>query len=179
MAAPSGAQISKRHSRKLRRRFSDSIPLRNSSAKALECGESEILAAGPGGPVRIPGQAYQRPYMTDVSNLDDYRPIASGEFVFSSVSNVFDKGPPPTAYASLPPTPIFPARTIESPPVPASPINLGFESDLPAQEPDDVPFSLWDYLREELLATDFDSHQEMKWERVRNFLSMPWAMEKV
>jgi hypothetical protein len=42
-----------------------------------------------------------------------------------------------------------------------------------------VPFSLWDYLREELLATDFDSHQELKWERVSNFLSMPLAMEKV
>lgn len=41
------------------------------------------------------------------------------------------------------------------------------------------PFSLWDYLREELLATDFDSHQEQKWERVSNFLSMPVAMEKV
>lgn len=41
------------------------------------------------------------------------------------------------------------------------------------------PFSLWDYLREELLATDFDSHQEQKWERVSNFLSMPVAMEKI
>ena len=35
---------------------------------------------------------------------------------------------------------------------------------------DDPPFSLWDYLREELLATDFDSHQELKWERVSNLL---------
>ncbi len=34
---------------------------------------------------------------------------------------------------------------------------------------DRIPFSLWDYLREELLATDFDSHQELKWERVRQF----------
>jgi hypothetical protein len=42
-----------------------------------------------------------------------------------------------------------------------------------------VPFSLWDYLREELLATDFDSHQELKWERVGNFLSIPLAIEKV
>ena len=41
------------------------------------------------------------------------------------------------------------------------------------------PFSLWDYLREELLATDFDSHQELKWERVSNFLSVPLAIEKV
>ena len=42
-----------------------------------------------------------------------------------------------------------------------------------------APFSLWDYLREELLATDFDSHQEMKWERVSNFLNVPFAIEKV
>lgn len=42
-----------------------------------------------------------------------------------------------------------------------------------------TPFSLWDYLREELLATDFDSHQEMKWERVSNFLNVPIAIEKV
>jgi hypothetical protein len=41
------------------------------------------------------------------------------------------------------------------------------------------PFSIWDYLREELLATDFDSHQELKWERVSNFLNIPVAMEKV
>lgn len=42
-----------------------------------------------------------------------------------------------------------------------------------------APFSLWDYLREELLATDFDSHQEMKWERVSNFLHVPFAVEKI
>ena len=42
-----------------------------------------------------------------------------------------------------------------------------------------TPFTLWEYLQEELLATDFDSHQEMKWERVSNFLSVPVAVEKV
>ncbi|KAG6882685.1 hypothetical protein C0992_010968 [Termitomyces sp. T32_za158] len=46
-------------------------------------------------------------------------------------------------------------------------------------KPATTPFSLWDYLQEELLATDFDSHQEMKWERVSNFLSIPLAMEKI
>lgn len=46
----------------------------------------------------------------------------------------------------------------------------------PAHNP---PYSLWDYLKEELLATDFDSHQELKWERVSNFLSVPIALEKV
>ncbi|KAL9940134.1 hypothetical protein V8E36_000839 [Tilletia maclaganii] len=41
------------------------------------------------------------------------------------------------------------------------------------------PFSLWDYLREEVLATDFDSTQEIKYERVSNFMSVPLAVEKI
>ncbi|KIY70649.1 DUF747-domain-containing protein [Cylindrobasidium torrendii FP15055 ss-10] len=80
----------------------------------------------------------------------------------------------PLAYASLPPTPISP-----SPPstAQASP-TAGFHAfhDFHVQVP---PFSLWDYLREELLATDFDSHQELKWERVSNFLSIPIAIEQI
>ncbi|EPQ29733.1 uncharacterized protein PFL1_02953 [Pseudozyma flocculosa PF-1] len=42
-----------------------------------------------------------------------------------------------------------------------------------------APFSLWDYLQEEILATDFDSTQEMKWERVTNFIAIPFWMEKI
>jgi hypothetical protein len=78
----------------------------------------------------------------------------------------------PLIYASLPPTPITPSESPTSPTFP--------ETASPAFSPpfSDTPFSLWDYLREELLATDFDSHQELKWERVSNFLSMPLAMEK-
>lgn len=41
------------------------------------------------------------------------------------------------------------------------------------------PFSLWDYLKEEVMATDFDSTQEMKWERVTNFIAIPFWMEKI
>jgi hypothetical protein len=78
----------------------------------------------------------------------------------------------PLIYASLPPTPITPSESPTSPTFP--------ETASPALSPpfSDAPFSLWDYLREELLATDFDSHQELKWERVSNFLSIPLAMEK-
>lgn len=77
--------------------------------------------------------------------------------------------PRPMIYASLPPSPI------------SSPTDVGmrvpeFSASTTIYEP---PFSLWDYLREELLATDFDSHQELKWERVSNFLNIPLAMEKV
>ncbi|KZT58635.1 DUF747-domain-containing protein [Calocera cornea HHB12733] len=45
------------------------------------------------------------------------------------------------------------------------------------QRPEEL-FSIWDYLRSELLATDADHHQEMKWERVENFLMIPVAVEK-
>ena len=80
-------------------------------------------------------------------------------------SNSRDHSPPtgPLIYASLPPTPVSPSASPTSPTFP---------------QPLDIPFSLWDYLREELLATDFDSHQELKWERVSNFLHIPLAMEK-
>ncbi|KAF8629188.1 hypothetical protein AX17_005773 [Amanita inopinata Kibby_2008] len=80
--------------------------------------------------------------------------------------------PTPLTYSSLPPTPI-PA----SPPFTPSTSQQRLQPQAnPEPEP---PFSLWDYLREELLATDFDSHQELKWERVSNFLSIPLAVEKI
>lgn len=75
-------------------------------------------------------------------------------------------------YSSLPPTPIS-----SSPPPPSSnPERYRLLQD--RSEVYTRPFSLWDYLREELLATDFDSHQELKWDRVSNFLSIPVAIEK-
>lgn len=75
----------------------------------------------------------------------------------------------PFTYASLPPTPILPSPPPSPPPIARS----------QELQPDQPLFSLWDYLWEELLATDFDSHQELKWERVSNFLSIPLAMEKI
>ncbi|CAD6887275.1 unnamed protein product [Tilletia caries] len=56
------------------------------------------------------------------------------------------------------------ARTAPPPPPPPPPVS--------------APFSLWDYLRDEVLATDFDSTQEIKWERVSNFMAVPFAVEK-
>ena len=82
----------------------------------------------------------------------------------------------PLVYSSLPPTPI-PATSPVGPESPGDiPMSPSY-SMLPYET--STPFSIWDYLREELLATDFDSHQEMKWERVSNFLSIPIAIEKV
>ncbi|KAG8743630.1 hypothetical protein FRC11_013803, partial [Ceratobasidium sp. 423] len=81
-------------------------------------------------------------------------------------------------YASLPSTPVLGATIPEfSKPTRQGAIDPHFASQ-PA-EVDQEPFSLWDYLREELLATDFDSHQELKWERVSNFLNIPIAIEKI
>ena len=110
----------------------------------------------------------------------------------TSPVRIFTERKPPTAYASLPPTPILAIRH-DPPSAAPSPTASEFQQQQQSPERDAepepqtshanqadlVPFSLWDYLREELLATDFDSHQELKWERVSNFLSMPLAMEKV
>ncbi|TFK20924.1 DUF747 family protein [Coprinopsis marcescibilis] len=101
---------------------------------------------------------------------------------------LFNQDTRPVAYSSLPATPILPSHPY-TPPTPISPLSSAFGTPEPQpkieqehdQDPEqyEAPFSLWDYLREELLATDFDSHQEQKWERVSNFLSMPVAMEKI
>ena len=78
------------------------------------------------------------------------------------------------AYTSLPSSPIS-----ETPVSPTPPIYDDIGHHPSQSQLHSAPFSLWDYLREELLATDFDSHQELKWERVSNFLSIPLAVEKV
>ena len=105
------------------------------------------------------------------------------ELRYSDIPNAFPahsshlESPPsqraPLTYASLPPTPITPSPPLQPTLAASLPAFPALES---SYEP---PFSLWDYLREELLATDFDSHQELKWERVSNFLNMPIALEKV
>ncbi|KAJ7084364.1 eukaryotic membrane protein family-domain-containing protein [Mycena belliarum] len=88
----------------------------------------------------------------------------------------FDQDPQrPNIYASLPPSPISPSPPPSRPLTPLTPVSpLSLFEPVSAQ-----PFSLWDYLREELLATDFDSHQELKWDRVSNFLNIPVAIEKI
>ena len=93
--------------------------------------------------------------------------------------HIFGERALPTAYASLPPSPILPHSFTPPPSIPPIPQTQSYANVQPQEFHSGPPFSLWDYLREELLATDFDSHQELKWERVRNFLQMPLAMEKV
>lgn len=88
---------------------------------------------------------------------------------------LMQEGRIPLAYASLPPTPI----TSDPPEHDRQPSPLAPTTAQTLFREEAQPFSLWDYLREELLATDFDSHQELKWERVSNFLAIPLALEKV
>ncbi|CAG8483773.1 17054_t:CDS:10 [Acaulospora morrowiae] len=52
-------------------------------------------------------------------------------------------------------------------------------STIPSTSPAVPLFTLWDYFRDELFSCDFDSLQELKRERVTNFLSIPWAIEKL
>lgn len=88
-------------------------------------------------------------------------------------------------YASLPSSPVVrESPSPFGPPLPPSEpvyVKKEEEEEHPPSfpEPEQDSFSLWDYLREELLATDFDSHQELKWERVSNFLGVPLALERV
>jgi len=124
---------------------------------------------------------------------DDYDPFRSGDDGNNAIKlwspPLSPRTPPPfQAYASLPATPSgldgeptspFPGddsykreRAVSESTLREGSPGLQGDSELP-------PFSLWEYLREELLATDFDSHQELKWERVSNFLNIPIGVEKV
>ncbi|KAI9030899.1 eukaryotic membrane protein family-domain-containing protein [Phycomyces nitens] len=67
-----------------------------------------------------------------------------------------------------------------SPKKPPSPLPDKPSSPLPSSQPNQGPsFSFWDYLRDELTVSDFDSGQEIKRERVTNFLGVPVALEKL
>ena len=109
------------------------------------------------------------PLRVPLMRLSDPVPILQDSRVFHA-SSPSDDGPLLT-YSSLPPTPIP-----SSPP----PSTSNAERYRLPQKQSDVytpPFSLWDYLREELLATDFDFQQELKWDRASSFLSIPAAIE--
>ncbi|KAG0236866.1 hypothetical protein BGW42_002364 [Actinomortierella wolfii] len=55
----------------------------------------------------------------------------------------------------------------------------GYNSSLGDHTAQPIIVSLWDYLKEEMTASDFESTQELKRERVVNFFSVPIAFEKV
>ncbi|EAU91148.2 DUF747 family protein [Coprinopsis cinerea okayama7 len=176
---------------KARRRFSASAtgwtpssPKPLASAPLFRPNKQRRVSMSP--PTRTALAHGHRPY-TDTSDYEDDHHDIREELDWlrrarstSPKPLIFDDEPRQAAYSSLPPTPILPSHPYE-PPTPVSPLSSAFGTPEPPTkvERQDIPFSLWDYLREELLATDFDSHQEQKWERVSNFLSMPLAMEKI
>lgn len=53
------------------------------------------------------------------------------------------------------------------------------ETDTKEQSSQKPSFSIWDYLKDELTASDFDSAQDLKRERITNLLGVPGAVEKV
>lgn len=79
-------------------------------------------------------------------------------------------GPPPARqdHRPIPQTPSTPKSS-----------RAALPKDAGAEPAPLAPFSLWEYLREEVLATDVDSTQEMRWDRVSNFMAVPWQCEKV
>jgi hypothetical protein len=157
-------------------------------------------------PERRPTSTGDRGYYTDGSDVDVDTDWKQREQVQRPKPNGLTNGDlptdlgfqdrrrsPPTAYASLPATPHLETFEGNDDPPPLN-MPLPVNTQVPILDPvpsrrrhtrEDSktyappPFSIWDYLREELLATDFDSHQELKWERVSNFLNIPVAMEKV
>lgn len=173
------------HSRGTRRRFSASAGNRppgspKTAPVFLRHGHRRVSLSPPN--TADPRNHLRRNHFTDASDYEEEHMNGSGFRHRSrsmSPKPLFLNKERPTAYSSLPPTPIMPPEPY-TPPTPLSPLSPTFGSHEPHKiDAHEAPFSLWDYLREELLATDFDSHQEQKWERVSNFLSMPVAMEKV
>jgi len=123
---------------------------------------------------RPPSDLEQERHPSAASQVSDADlKMLSDSRVFRAPTPEPDRERRPLAYASLPPSPIS-----SSPPPSQTRVPTSVYSDSGAHH-HQPPFSLWDYLREELLSTDFDSHQELKWERVSNFLAIPLAMEKV
>ena len=184
--SPPGSPPNRR--RKLRRRFSSVSPVPREWARPLASAPLPNAPKRGDRPISLTlGRAFHRSRRSDefeaeeeVENLtESIHSAPSFRHLYQKDSNHSI----PLLYSSLPPTPISTSPSFEPEPPPAPPLLSNppsFRSDFSkTTPPETTPFSLWDYLREELLATDFDSHQELKWDRVSNFLSIPLAMEKV
>ncbi|KAI8072465.1 eukaryotic membrane protein family-domain-containing protein [Gongronella butleri] len=74
---------------------------------------------------------------------------------------------PPTSPLTLPPC---------SPPISPDPHSPSTSTTFIQHMPS---MSFWDYLRDELTVSDFDSTQEIKRERITNFLAVPGSLEKL
>ncbi|KAI6026291.1 DUF747-domain-containing protein [Pisolithus microcarpus] len=157
--------------RRPRRRFSSASVDSTWHSSQVTRGRRRRSSSGPGqhttGGTSDVGMCDARPH--------DHRPVKPSEHdMHRKRAELQGLDVRPLTYTSLPPTPILP-----SPPSSPPPWDRNTFQGSPGPRTNEPLFSLWDYLREELLATDFDSHQELKWERVSNFLSIPFAIEKI
>jgi hypothetical protein len=188
MAVATSSSPPSRH-RKLRRRFSSAYPGSSRwnsfntslSPPAISRGRRRQSSASPPS-MRSTKRPVDHPALRNVFDTEEdtvHSPDSAR--TASSHHHIYRREEErriPLVYSSLPSSPI----STSPPPHEASlelPISPTFPPNLQSEDVPTPPFSLWDYLREELLATDFDSHQELKWERVSNFLNIPLAMEKV
>ncbi|SAM01471.1 hypothetical protein [Absidia glauca] len=99
---------------------------------------------------------------------------------YSTFIKASPKVPAPTPDSPIATTtPLSPAP----PPTPSSPVPPPDSPSSRASQRQDhygLPsMSFWDYLRDELTVADFDTAQEIKRERVTNFLAVPSSLEKV
>ncbi|CAE6379047.1 unnamed protein product [Rhizoctonia solani] len=164
-------------SRNLRaRRSTSSSSFTSSKSKTPDYGRFTPLASQPqaasstGNGSSEPNRFYPTPSPPPL----DLEPLA-GPVALPKSTPVLEER---MTYTSLPSTPVLGA-TIPEFSTTARPESVEPHFASQAADVEQEPFSLWDYLREELLATDFDSHQELKWERVSNFLNIPIAIEKI
>ncbi|KAL5631868.1 hypothetical protein ACGC1H_000042 [Rhizoctonia solani] len=159
-----------------RRSVSSTSSLTSSKSKNLDYGRFTLLASQPQAtPSNTSNETPpNRFYPTPSPPPLDLTPLPAS--IGLSPGNI--KPEERKAYASLPSTPVLGATIPGFSKTPRPELDESHFIPQPTEH-DQEPFSLWDYLQEELLATDFDSHQELKWERVTNFLNIPIAIEKI
>ncbi|KAF9183786.1 hypothetical protein BGZ51_002455 [Haplosporangium sp. Z 767] len=109
-----------------------------------------------------------------MSTSKDSKPVSGASSLSKSSSKVFEHEISQMLKTSVPST--IPGS--ESTPVLLDDIKL--KNLLGSISPSNhAAVTLWDYLKEELTAADFETTQELKRERVANFLSVPIAFEKM
>lgn len=109
---------------------------------------------------------YPRTYRTCDTEAEAYDHQYGGHLADSQITSESDGVPRLSGEDSLSPEPSTP--TVATRPRGLSNVGTRF-----------LPATLWDYLREELGATELDGSQEMKAERVTNFFAVPMAVEQV
>lgn len=85
----------------------------------------------------------------------------------------------PKSSSPVPPMGKQDHRSLSQTPSTPKPSRAALPKDTGAESAPLAPFSLWEYLKEEVMATDVESTQEMRWDRVSNFMAVPWQCEKV